>query len=373
MQKTNRQSNLELMRIFSMFMIVLYHIIVHSQILQNTTGIIQMIIVFIKSTIFIHVDSFVLLTGYFQYTKKLKISKIINLYNEAWFYKILICIVLLLCGFNLSKYRIFTQLTPMFFDDYWFIITYLLLLIVSPILNNVINNTSKRDLKKFILILFIVFSFIPTITADKFYNTTFGYSLGNFILLYFIGAYLHINPINKMYLFKNYSKNMKILLYFAIFLFCSTINFILFYFNSALPVLGTISRIISVTIGHMISAYSNPILIVQVIMYFSIFINLDIKNSKFINYISSLTLGIYLISDNSQVRSILYTVILKIPTTNIGYEIIYKIFIYAILIFIICAIIEAVRKFFAQMIAKLKFNQKIKLSIIKYINSLTNE
>ena len=46
-EKTERNSNFELMRITSMFMIVIWHFIFHSNILAKTSGTLNLIIYFI--------------------------------------------------------------------------------------------------------------------------------------------------------------------------------------------------------------------------------------------------------------------------------------------------------------------------------------
>ena len=46
----DRQSNFELMRIVSMFMIVVWHIIIHGKLLDNSTGTIHILLMFISVT-----------------------------------------------------------------------------------------------------------------------------------------------------------------------------------------------------------------------------------------------------------------------------------------------------------------------------------
>ena len=93
-----RESKFELLKIISMLMIIMYHFILHGKVLDNTTGTLNEFMNFVRLLIVIHVNSFVLVTGYFQYNKKFKLSKVISLNNALVFYKILIMLVFLMFG-----------------------------------------------------------------------------------------------------------------------------------------------------------------------------------------------------------------------------------------------------------------------------------
>ena len=70
--KNIKKSNFELMFLISMFLIVLCHIINHGQTLQHSNGTILLILKLLISITLVHVNSFILLTGYFQYNKHFK-------------------------------------------------------------------------------------------------------------------------------------------------------------------------------------------------------------------------------------------------------------------------------------------------------------
>src|SRR5574344_2672576 len=64
-----RNSNFELLRIVSMLMIVTWHVIVHSKAYDLTSGSTHILIQMFSALLMIHVNSFVLLSGYFQRDK----------------------------------------------------------------------------------------------------------------------------------------------------------------------------------------------------------------------------------------------------------------------------------------------------------------
>lgn len=72
-----RDSNFELMRLISMFFIVMYHFIIPTggNLINTTAGMTNVIIDLICLLIVVHVNSFVLITGYFQCEKKFSWKK----------------------------------------------------------------------------------------------------------------------------------------------------------------------------------------------------------------------------------------------------------------------------------------------------------
>ena len=85
MKKIERNSNHELMRIISMFLIVLGHSILFGNALKNSQNeSVTMILMIWEFILLVHVNSFALLTGYYQSNSTFKQSalwKIINLHT----------------------------------------------------------------------------------------------------------------------------------------------------------------------------------------------------------------------------------------------------------------------------------------------------
>ena len=105
--------------------------------------------------------------------------------------------------------------------------------------------------------------------------------------------------------------------------------------------------------------YSSPLLIVQTICYCLFFESLTIKN-KVINYIASTTFGIYLIHDNYNLRSILYKE-LQVTRFGASKKAILMLVGVTILIFIVCFLIESIRKLLVKPIVWIhKKRKKIK-------------
>lgn len=364
-----RNSNFELMRIVSMFFIVIYHIIIHGKLLENSHGTTHFVLYIILATCIVHVNSFILVTGYFQCKSKLKFTKVIQLNNSIWFYTVSIVLFFIIVkGNTFNSTELLKTFLPISYNDYWFLTNYLILYLISPILNTVINNIDEKKFKRIIVLLLFIDSILPTLTNSSFFNVTLGYSLYHFIFLYFVGAFLRNYPIEDWYIFKNTSKKALQLISLFIFFLMTFINIINQSASKELLNMHPIIAEVGIIFSNSFIAYNNPLVIIQTIAFFVFFSTLNLK-STFINYISTATIGIYLIHDNNNIRNVLYK-FLGFNRNNYSVMILGKILGCAILIFISCLIIELIRKFIFKLIYNTKIAKKNREWYRNYINSL---
>lgn len=369
-----RESNYELLRIMSMFLIVLFHALSYSGFLYKATGPYRFLVYFIKELTLLHVNSFILVTGYFQCKGKMKLSKAVAINNATWFYKVLILLIFLYLGcFKTfpTNMEIVTTLLPIDFGTYWFIGCYIVLYLISPILNKVIDNSSKKELQTTILILMFILSGLCLITTDLFYSNNCGRSLATFILLYFIGAYLRLYPLDKNKLIKKIPK-VKLKKYcIVIIIFLAFINCIFELVASKYLVQTRIITLIARMFDYIASSYSSPLIIIQTIAYFLFFSTLKIE-SKIINSIASCMIGIYLIHENKFVRDVLYKKVGITSIKIIDLKAIIYLFLLAIGIFLVCLIIEFIRKKIFGYFYELKASEKIRGNISKKVEENLN-
>ena len=179
-KKTTRESNFELLRIVSMFFIVLYHTIIHGHVIENSTNpgltMISNLLLFIC---IVHVNSYVLISGYFQSKSKFKQSKIWSLINADWFYRVIIVIILTSVGaISLSKVEFLKQVFIIdITDSYWFVKFYIAIYLLSPFLNKLIEGLNKKEYNYLLIILTVLLSIIPYFTGEQgFSNMVLPYS-----------------------------------------------------------------------------------------------------------------------------------------------------------------------------------------------------
>lgn len=367
--KKLKHSNFELMRIISMFFIVLYHVIFHGKTLENSSGTILLILQFILCITLVHVNSFVLITGYFQYKKKFSLKSFLKTFFEMYFYKVALALFFISIGMNsFTSVEYFNLFNP-FYIPHWYIACYLILYLLSPFLNILIKNMNQHTHRKLILILILCFSFAPFL-SNQIVGTNNGLTVIQFIMMYFIGAYLAKYPITENIHFKNYSKNktqMILLIGSIIFLI---INFITLNFGTTLTnSTSSLLQYVGNLIVNSYDKYNFIFVILQSVCYFLWFSSLNIK-SKVINYIASCTLGIYLIHEHQCIQPYIYTwfnIANSGPITS--KDIIVKVFIVAIIIFIGCALIDTIRQIIFKFIRNRKIYKKISNKFYNYINN----
>lgn len=365
-----RNSNFELMRIVSMFFIVLWHIIMHGNVLNNCANpAVKIILEFIMFIIIIHVNSFVMLSGYFQSQSKFKLKKVISLLLQVSFYSLAILVAAIKLGW-IENYTIVTFINNTLLtalDNYWFIKMYLVTYVFSDYINKFIDRMSRCEYKNFLLIVFVMLSVIPFVTGYKVvYND--GYNFSNFIYLYMIGAYLRKYPLKETYHFKCMSINGYRMFLLSGFFIVAIFNYLINHFSFEIGGMSNIFNEISNRVTTSYFDYSTPLVIIQTILYFELFKTLKIENS-FINKISKCVFGIYLIHDNPIVRTHIYK-ILKIDNGLFyGYSIFLKIIIVLLSIFIGCFIIDFIRDFICKKLCNLKIIRKSVEKFKKFISS----
>lgn len=365
-----RNSNYELMRIVSMFLIVVGHILLLGRVLYNCENQgVKFIVDIMEFLTIVHVNSFVLVTGYFQSKSKFKQSKLWSLINSSYFYKITIMIVMSILGIvTIDKLTILKELFPLNTIEYWFIKCYFFLYCLSPFINKAIDSFNKKTYTQLLIVLFLILSVLPSITGGEAFDNN-GYTLYQFIFMYLIGAYIRRYPIEENYIFKKLSPKLLQILLISIYFVSGLLNYLIvrcsFSFDGINSILSELARVIR----NSAIAYSNPLIIIQSIAYFGFFGTLKLQ-SKFINKISSLTLGVYLIHENSFIREHLYTWtrVNVYPVTS--YSFIGYIFLVAITIFTICIIIEWFRQILFKFIYNLKISEKTRNKYYSFIASI---
>lgn len=361
-----REMNFELMRIISMLMIVFWHILCmygrddQSALINHTTGITNWLLNCLYILAIVHVNSFVIISGYFNYNKEFSKKQFLKVFNASWFYRTLFAVIFCLLG--LEKFGTLSFFKHSFPIDitytYWYINCYLLLYLLTPFLNLFVKSATQEIHRKYLIVAFVVFCIIPSLTGQITVAAN-GYNIVNFCMLYLLGAYLKKYPLTENIHFKNYSKNKIRNIALTIFFCCGISNIMMDQYakylltsnSSLLTFLGSI-------MNGFICNYSNPLVVIQSVAYFVFFGTITIKNNllnKAIKFIAPLTLGVYLIHFNAYVREYLFTWLGLYKVDYIySKSIILKVFALTLIIFVVCIIIEKIRQILTKKIVKIK-------------------
>jgi surface polysaccharide O-acyltransferase-like enzyme len=287
-KNVDRYSNFELLRVVAILMVLVLHYFGMGGGMSNVpAGSMNYYAMhFLESMSIIAVNLFVLITGYFMVGRtKIKVVKAINLIVVAVFYGGVFYLASYLIGesiqlpFNTSEF--IHSLNP-FVGPKWFVVSYVILFLLSPFINMLLEQLSKKQFQQLLAICMISFSFLPTFFKGLTYNDH-GYGVLNFVVLYCLGAYLK----------KFYENRGSALLYLAIYLVMTAATF-----GSAVK--GIWPSYDYNTVFNLASS-------VALFLFFSKFQ----FYSRMVNYLATFTFAIYIIHTDSSIREILFTRLLK--------------------------------------------------------------
>lgn len=224
-QIKNRQSNFELLRIVSMFMIVLHHAVNHG-VMQSIKGVTFSSLWLSGSSINkfftwlyfpggeVGVALFFMLTGYFLInSKEIRLFKVImQTVFYGWMTSFIYLFVIFLVKYDVIPYPypffsqtdikngfLYNIFSPLRSGQFWFVTSYILLLCFTPIYNVFLNKLNKKGYTIFLL-LFWFFGLV--------YSTYFNIALGvtKALFFYAFGTYI------KKYSTKIKSNSFKLLM-----------------------------------------------------------------------------------------------------------------------------------------------------------------
>ena len=316
-----RNSSLELLRIIAMIFIVASHYSVHDGFELNSINLIYNKVLLQMSTLgSLGVNIFILISSYFLVSKEFDIKRVVKIMLQVLFYSLVIYIIFVLFGnIEFSIKSLITNCFPILFKNYWFATTYIILYILSPFLNKIVKLLKKQDLKKLIIVIFVMESILPTISLQNFSIN----SIIDFILMYMIASYIRFYS-------KDIILNEKKVLIITIFIILTLVL--------GLDLLFPKFSSYYIFLFHR----NSPIMIVIAFCIFLLFLNKSFYSS-FVNKIAKFTFGVYLIHDNPFIRNYIWNNIFKTSQYANSPFLILHLFLTVIIIFVICILIDYIR------------------------------
>ncbi len=289
-----RNSNMELLRIIAMVLVMIDHagfmaLGVPTTINTQENPLLSFLTFSDMAISIVCVDTFVLLSGWFGI--KWHLSKILRLIFQVLFFSTLVFVVMC-CMFPQEHLNIkcFSTILLLNGNDYWFIKSYILLFLLSPILNKYIEGTSKKQLRTFLLLFYIVqtiYAWLSIYGAGDFVG---GYSVLSFIGLYTLARYIRIYGDDCWF------SKLKSIHFFYIFLGIATLQ----------SILAFIVTRIGFPIAGRLFTYTNPVVIIQAMALVMTFAKMRVFHNRIINWVSSSCLAVYLLHANELVLRTYY-------------------------------------------------------------------
>lgn len=281
--KKERSSNLELLRIIATLFVIMLHYntgnaLVYTEAMPRN----HQVLLAIEMLAICAVNLFVMISGYFLCTSpRVQVWKIIRLYLDV----ILLSVLMygLSCALETEAFSVRTLIRRCL-PLRWYPAVYAGLYLLSPYLNLILRDSSRSGSRVMLLVFFFVgclwpfgvellgdllnfdsASFVP-ISAN---GSGRGYTLINFMLMYFLGAHIRLHGTTA-------PAGRRVLSALAVYVGCALLNMIM------------INRYY-----HHATSYCSPLVIIQAVALFVVFQNIRVQ-SRIINAVAGCSFGVYL-------------------------------------------------------------------------------
>lgn len=160
-----RNSNIELLRIFSMLFIVFFHFMGRLNIAGRYDNILdEVLYILFSSWGILGVNIFVVISAYYLYNGAFKSQKVLYLLFQVIFFTSLFTIISLIKSIYVNEEGLFINkeinrfFDPFWCKEYWFVTAYIFMYMLAPFINSFVKHrlTSSKQ-------IIILFAFVPII------------------------------------------------------------------------------------------------------------------------------------------------------------------------------------------------------------------
>ncbi len=294
-----KNANIELLRMISMFMVVVLHALGKTNLLadlyQERT--VNACIAWILEALSISaVNIFILISGYFLVNSEFKIRRLITLICQVMFYSLLSLIICLAIGIegkeNVNVYYLLQTIFPIHMDIFWFMTAYIVIYMLQPVISAGIRQLDRNTFKKVLLLLVIYECLFKSLLPFRFEGDGKGYNVLWFLIVFMVGAYF------RLYGFTHLNSSFTgLLLYLVASGLVFAEKFVLDFME------GKLGRLHE--INDMPTEYNNLFVFLAAIGIFAAFISMKPMNriiSKVVCALSPMALGVYLCHENIPLR-----------------------------------------------------------------------
>ena len=283
MNKAERKSNFDMMRVLCIFLIIMHHYVTHGayyfseyipqKLFYGATGIWGLT----------GVLGFIMVSSHFLYSHgSFSIQKVLRTVFETSFFSTGITIALYLPGLiEIGNSYILQCMFSVFTKQYWFITYYVIFYLLTPFLKLLCDHISIKNHRMLLIVFFIV-----AFPLNNIFHVEFLSRLGIFVYTYILVAYFIRVPDN--FIQRHYK-----LLSTAVFSITTVAVCLAIYLNRSGNDINYSNRI------YDISALSSTLMLLSAVCLYFIFKNLNVRYSKIWYFFGSSTLGIYLIHEGS--------------------------------------------------------------------------
>ena len=200
--KQERNYGIDFLRIVSMTMVLVLHILGQGWVLGNGNNIKfnNYMAWFLEIACYGATNIFGIISGYVGYKSKHKYANILYL-NLQVTLMLLITITIYKVRYpDVVKLKDFKEASmPFAYDVLWYYTAYFCMFFFIPFMNLAVSKMSRNEGRLMIFSIFFIFTIIPTFFNNDAYNTSYGYSVLWLSMMYLTGAYLAKYKISDNY------------------------------------------------------------------------------------------------------------------------------------------------------------------------------
>lgn len=328
--KAARNSNIEGLRIIAMFCIVLSHYSAFSKVNPDALSFgFSKILLDSVAIGKLGVAVFVMITGYFMVNLKFNINRVVNIVLQTLFYTVGIYAIFLITGGAFSFKGVIESLFPIITCQYWFVSAYVILSLLTPFINKVLNGITKKQFIALLGVLIFYNSVAPTFL--HFNAFTYGGHLCYMVMFYCVGAFIRKYPPKKP------SKTLEILLVgISAGLLVLSVVAIDFLAERFTFLAGKSGKFYTV---------SSVLILTLAIGLLLLFTQMKPRTNKVINVLGSCTFGVYLIHANNYMNEWIWGGFCNNSSYAAPLRLVMHMCICVVCVFVICTFIEFIRQY----------------------------
>lgn len=212
--KPQRNYGIDLLRIFSMFLIALLHILGQGGVIAatNNNALKFNTACILEIGTYCCVNCFALISGYVGYNSKFRYTNIVMLWLRVLFYTVGITAIFAFAmpeamvnssetsgEFFLISEKWDNAVFPLISGQYWYFSSYFICYLLTPVLNKAVEAVSQKQMKRTLATVILFISIPPIFSGKDVFNTIYGFSSLWLIVLYLVGAYMKkYNSLSQM-------------------------------------------------------------------------------------------------------------------------------------------------------------------------------
>lgn len=305
MAEKKRMENLELLRCVAMMMVVTLHFLGKGGLLTGgdrtlSDGAVALTGAgyaawLLEAFCIVAVNGYMLISGYFLCTSSFKLSRLIRLWLQVWFYSVTFGVLAAAAGVveetAVDAHYYLTLLFPISMDHYWFMTAYLFLYVLTPFAGLAVRQMTKGQMKAAILILLTVFCLLKSVAPFRLEADRKGYDVLWYLCVFAAAAYLRRFGLPWL---KGKWRCLLLYVVSCLLVFGETMVLHEIYLRT-----GRLSWIVNISME-----YNHILPFLGAVGLFGFFLHIRVpeKISGMINKVAGCTLGVYLLHENLGLR-----------------------------------------------------------------------